>query len=110
MASDHTRPKEMLKGSKRASRGHCWLDLTSRTWWATDVVPPAASLAGKQAGRTEQRVVTADGFVAVGCSEPPSDFALALAVLTRSRLAPEVTGQSKLDGMARMEAIAKISA
>jgi len=32
-------------------------------------------------------VVAADGFVGVGCCEPPSDFALALAMLSRSRLA-----------------------
>ena len=55
-------------------------------------------------------VVAADGFVGVGCCEPPSDFALALAMLSRSRLAVMVTELSKLDGIARREAPAKFSA
>jgi len=98
------------KGPRELPEANHWAQGTSRTWWATDVVPPATSLAGKQAGRTERRVATADGFVAAGRSEPPSDFALALAVLSRSRLAPEVTGRSKLDGIAMMWAPAKILA
>jgi len=55
-------------------------------------------------------VVAADRFMDVGCCEPPSDFALALAVLSRLRLAVMVTELSKLDGIARMEAPAKFSA
>jgi len=39
-----------------------------------------------------------------------SDFALALAVLSRARLAVVVTGLSKLDGIARMEAPTKFLA
>ena len=39
-----------------------------------------------------------------------SDFALALAVLSRARLAVMVTGLSKLDGIARMEAPTKFLA
>ena len=46
----------------------------------------------------------------MGGSKLSGDFALALAVLSRSRLAPEVTGRLKLDGIARMEAPAKILA
>jgi len=76
----------------------------------TDAIPLKKSLIGKQAGRTEGMMATADGFLAVGCSKPPGNFALALAVLSRSRLAPEATGWSKLDGVARMEATAIILA
>jgi len=55
-------------------------------------------------------VVAADGFVGAGCCEPPSDFALALTMLSRLRLAVMVTELSKLDGIARREAPAKFSA
>jgi len=58
----------------------------------------------------DNAVVAADRFVDVGCCEPPSDFALALAVLSRSRLTVMVTELSKLDGIARMEAPAKFLA
>jgi len=44
----------------------------------------------------------------VGCSKVSGGFALALAVLSRSRLTPGVIGRSKLDGIARMEAPAEI--
>jgi len=71
------------------------------------VVPAATSLAGKHAGKTERGVATADAFVAVGCSERSGDLAVALAVLSRSRIASEVTERAKLDGIARMEAAAK---
>ena len=99
-----------MKGPGELPKANHWPRGTPRTWWAADAVPPAASLAGKQAGRAEWRVVAADGFVDVGCSEPPSDFALALAVLSRSRLTVMVTELSKLDGIARMEAPAKFLA
>jgi len=99
-----------LKGPRELPEANHGPGGTPRTWWATDVVPPAASLAGRQAGKAEWRVVAADGFMDVGCSEPPSDFALALAVLSRSRLAVVVTGLSKLDGIAKMEAPAKFLA
>ena len=96
MASGHTGPKETGEGSKGASRSHQWPEETSSAWWATDAIPLTNSLTGKQAGRTERRVATADGFVAVGCSKPPGNFALALAL--------EVDGRSKLDGIVRLEA------
>jgi len=59
---------------------------------------------------TDSAVVAADGFVDVGCCEPPSDFALALAVLSRSRLAVMVTELSKRDGIVRIKAPAKFLA
>jgi len=69
--------------------------------------PGAAS---KKLWATESVLPTADRFVDVGCSNLAADFALALAVLSRSRLALVVTGRSKLDGIARMEAPAEILA
>jgi len=74
------------------------------------VISPANLLTEKLVGRTDRRVATTDGFVAVECSEPTGDFALALAVLSRLRLASEGTRRAKLDGIARMEAPSKISA
>jgi len=55
-------------------------------------------------------VVAADAFVGVGCCEPPSDFALALAMLLRSRLAVMVTELSKLGRIARVKAPSEILA
>jgi len=104
---DQRRCGKVLRGHPEACQ---WPEETSRAWWAADAVPPTNSLAGKQAGGTERWVATANGFVAVGCARPPGNFALTLVVLSRSRLAPEVTGRSKLDGIARMWAPAKILA
>ena len=98
----------------KVPRGHPeanhWPEGASRKWWATDVFPPTRSLTGKQAGWTKRGVATAARFVAVGGSTLSGDFALALAMLLRSRLALEVTGQSNLDGILRMEVLATILA
>ena len=83
---------------------------TSKTLWTTESVPPKRSLAGRQAARVEAGPASADGVVAVGCSKPLGSGGGARSMLSGSRLAPEVTGWSELDGFARMEAPAKISA
>jgi len=84
--------------------------VTSKTLWTTESVPSKRPLTGRQAARAEGNPASADGVVAVGCSKPLGNVAGTLLMLSGSRLVPDVTGRSKLDGVARMEVPAEISA
>jgi len=95
------------RGHPEADQG---LETTSKTLWAAEAIPPKKSLTEGQTAGTEGRLTLADGVVAGGWARPLGSSVWALVVLSRSRLTPEVTGLSKLGGIARMETPAKILA
>jgi len=92
-------------------RGHPeanqWLDLTAKNLWAAGTIPPRKSLTEGQTAGTGEGLTMADGAMAGGCSGPLGNCIWALAVLSSARLALVVTGWSKLDGIAKLEALPK---